>query len=61
MVEIYDFVVGQFLLRYCCRENKRFDGDEEIEGNEDSNLTILAKKCPQIIDVTSPDNENDSI
>ena len=58
--EIYDPVVGQFLLRFCCRENKRFDGDEEIEGNEDSKLTILAKKCPQIIDVTSPDNENDS-
>ena len=58
--ELYDSVVGQFLLRYCCREDKRFGGDEEIEGNEDSKLTILAKKNPQIIDVTSADNENDS-
>ena len=57
--EIFDSVAGEFLLKYCCREDSII-GDE-IYGNEDSKLTILAKKNQQIVDVTSAaDNENDS-
>ena len=57
--EIFDPVAGEFLLRYCCREDSIIEG--EIGGNEDSKLTILAKKNQQIVDVTSAaDNENES-
>ena len=57
--EIFDPVAGEFLLRYCCREDGIIEG--EIEGNEDSKLTILAKKTQQIVDVTSAaGNENES-
>ena len=65
--DVYDPAAGQFLLKFCCREDNRIDNDEEKvdkEGEEEeedyTNLTILAKKNQQILDVTSAaDDENE--
>ena len=58
--EIFDPVDGKFLLKYCCREDDRLDKAEGINGN-DSKLIILSEKNPQIVDVSSIVDDDNTI
>ena len=58
--EIFDHVAGKFLLKYCCREDDRLDKAEGINGN-DSKLIILSEKNPQIVDVSSIVDDDNTI